>query len=103
MKTYKIEYDMPAKNDLRNISKYISETLKAAEHAKRTYESIRTQILTLKKSPERYRIIDIEPYAYRSIRKMPVGNYIVFYIIKEDKEVHILRILHSRRDWVTLL
>jgi len=38
------------------------------------------------------------------VRKLFVENYIVFYIVDEDKrEVHILRILYNRREWQTLL
>ena len=103
MKIYEVVIDDPAEDDLRNISNYIAQTLNQPIYAKRIYKSIRTQISTLKKCPERCQIIDIEPYRSRKVRLMTVENYNIFYLLHTDKKVHVTRIMHGKRDWMKLL
>ena len=38
----------------------------------------------------------------RGYRLLPIDNYIVFYIPKDEK-VHVIRIMYGRRDWETIL
>ena len=103
LKTYKIQYQPAAEKDLNNVLEYFSEILDETAYANRICNFIRMQILTLKKMPARFAIIDIEPYKHLEIRLMTVRNYNVFYTIHEDSEVHIVRIFHEKRDWMKLL
>jgi len=41
------------------------------------------------------------PATHRSLRKRPVGAYVIFYRITD--RVEIVRVLHSARDWLSLL
>lgn len=42
-------------------------------------------------------IMDSEPERSNGIRKMPVDNYLVFYVIKEDRVI-VTNILYSGSD-----
>ena len=36
--------------------------------------------------------------------KMPLKNYIIFYTVDDtEKEVHVLRVIHSSREWQNLI
>jgi len=101
---YEVIIELPAQRDLHAILRYIRDILKEPDIAKRIYTSIKEQILTLKQLPLRHNIVQEQSYSVMGVRKLFVENYIVFYIVDEDKrEVHILRILYNRREWQTLL
>ena len=104
MKTYKIQIERAAEQDLYKIFSYISDTLLAPDAAKRIYLSIRQEIESLTFMAERYALIQEEPYRSAGIRKLLVENYLIFYGIDHDtNSVHILRVLYSRREWKHLL
>ncbi len=49
--------------------------------------------------PERYSLVDWEPWKSRNTHKVPVDNFVVFYIVEEEaNKVTIIRILYSGRD-----
>ncbi len=104
MTKYKILIEETAEKDLLGILSYISDTLHEPDIAKKLYISIKTEILSLKQLPFRYAVVSEEPYGSIGVRKIPVKNYTVFYIINdEDKTIHIFRILYNRREWQYLL
>jgi plasmid stabilization system protein ParE len=101
---YKVIIEHPAQKDLQGLLRYISDTLKEPVIARRVYTLIREQILTLNKMPFRNNIVQEQPYATMEVHKLLVENYIMFYIINEEKcEVHILHILYNRREWQNIL
>lgn len=104
MTKYKVIIELSAQRDLQSLLRYITDTLKEPVIAKRTYTSIKEQILTLNQMPLRNNIVQEQSYAAMGVRKLVVENYIAFYIIDEEKrEVHILRILYNRREWQNIL
>lgn len=49
--------------------------------------------------PERYASVDWEPWASMGIRKVPVDNYLVFYLVDPtERLVSIVRIIYCGRD-----
>ena len=101
---FNVIIESSAEKDLYGILTYISETLLEPAVAKRIYLSIKEQILSLSSMPLRYALIDEEPYRSMGIRKIPVENYIAFYIVDEShKTVHVFRILYNRREWHNLI
>ena len=101
---YKIIVEETAEKDLLGILSYISETLHDPNVANKLYNSIKTEILSLKELPFRYAVVSEEPYGSMGVRKIPIKNYTVFYIIDDgSKTVHIFRILYNRREWQYLL
>ncbi len=104
MADYKVVIGESAEKDLISIFSYICDTLLEPATAKRIFLSIKERILSLSKMPERHQIVLEEPYASLGIRKLPVENYTVFYLVnKASHEVHVIRILYNRREWQNLL
>ena len=101
---YKVIIEDPAISDLRGIHLYISETLKEPIAAQRIYLTIKSKIKTLDKNPLRCKVVDDEPYRSKGLRPLYIGNYTAFFVADEsNKRVHVLRILHNRRQWQNFL
>jgi len=99
MKTYKIKITRQAREQLKAIRKYISEILMAPEAAKNTMESIKREIKTLDKMPERIKLTDEEPWRSNGIHQMHVRNYYVYFFIDEDnKRVQVTAVIFVSRD-----
>ena len=95
--TYQIEYSVEALEDLRGIFAYIAYELLVPENARGQVERIQKTIRSLDFMPERYALVDWEPWKSRNMHKISVDNFIVFYIVNEDTEkVTIVRILVTK-------
>lgn len=104
MADFKVIIGEAAEKDLISIFSYISDTLLEPTTAKRIFQSIRERMFSLSQMPERHQIILEGPYDMLGIRKLPVENYTVFYLVNEAaREVHIIRILYNRREWQNLI
>ena len=104
MAEYKIEIAARAKRDMREVYEYISGNLKEPNAADRLLDKIETKIISLKSMPLRHAIERDEQLKLRNLRKLIVGNYLVFYTVNEKAEtVFIVRVLYARRDWMNLL
>ncbi len=81
-------------SDLDGIWYYVASESSAGV-ADRLIDSITEQFLLLAKYPHvgRRRDDDLRP----SLRSFPVGNYVIFYRVR-DADVVILRVLHGSRD-----
>ena len=54
--------------------------------------------------PARQPLVRDAYLASRGIRMLPADGYLIFYTIQEEtKTVHILRIVHGKREWNALL
>lgn len=104
MSRYCIEITEPAENDLNDIAIYIAKELLEPSIAKKIVNKIGEAIFTLDELPLRFTLVADERLASQGIRKIIIDNYIVFYIVEEDRKiVTVLRILYGKRDWVSLL
>ena len=104
LEKYKIIFEPRVVSDLKDIVKYIADTLKEPEIAERIYTSIKERIFSLETMPYRHKLVNDEPFHKIEIRILPVENYSVFYFVEEKtKIVHIFRILYNRREWKYLL
>lgn len=89
-------------DDLREIKAYISDDLCNEISATDTVKMILENIRQLEAFPQcgatLSSIIDIEiPYRY-----LVCGNYIAFYKV-ENNEVHVIRVLYGRRNFMKIL
>ena len=92
-------YTHRARQDLRDLYDYIALTLLSPEAARRTADSILYAVRALSSLPERHPLYHDEPWHSRSVRYVPVKNYLVFYTADTDTEtVTVLRILYAGRD-----
>ncbi len=104
MEKYEIRIVDAAEQDLNQIFGYIADTLHEPEAAARLLISFREAIDSLRQLPFRQRPLHEEPYTTLGVRRLFVGNYIVFYsAIEDDTTIQILRVLYKRREWQALL
>ena len=96
---YQIFYTDLARQDLKNIHRYISESLVEPEIAAKLTNKIMKEIRSLDEMPQRYKLYKDEPWHSRGLRTLPVNNYIIFYLADEEKAVvTVIRIIYGGRD-----
>lgn len=96
---YQIFYTDLARQDLKNIYKYITESLVEPEIAVKLIHKIIEEIRSLDELPQRYKLYENEPWHSRGLRTLPVNNYLIFYLSDEEKAVvTVIRIIYGGRD-----
>ena len=101
---YTIKMTPKASEDLDNIYRYISEELFAASSAANILKKIEKGIMGLKKFPFSCNYVADEYLRNKGYRKLIVDNYIVFYLVEEEKEqVIIMRVLYGKQKYENLL
>ena len=98
----KINFTPDALDDIKKIKVYITDELCGEQSAINMIEKIMKRIRQLADFPEvgasLSSIISIEvPYRF-----LVCGNYTVFYKVEGD-EVHIIRVLYGRRNFMQIL
>lgn len=102
---YEILIADAAQKDLDDIFTYINEKFLAPQAASNTLNNIKLTILKVAEVPEIG--IDVSKRLNRqfqeseTLRMIPAGNYLVFYIIS-GQEVFVLRVLYQRRNWLEI-
>ena len=87
-----------AKRDLVNIYEYIAYVLKSKASADKQIRKLETAISNLDIFPERFKRYESENNLQTEFRIMPVNNFNVYYIVKNDsREVAIIRIIYKKR------
>lgn len=102
MERYRVQLSEGAEQDLLEISDHIAIKLQSPFNAKKQIQRLMVEILSLDTLPERYSVIDTEPWQTRGLRHMPVDNYTVFYIVR-DKQVIVTDVLYSASDLLARL
>lgn len=98
MDNYKVKITEQAEVQLREILLYISNTLKEPDIAINLFNELQKSILSLDVMPKRIALIDEEPLRSYGIHKMPVKNFLVYFLVNEDlKEVHITAVIYGKR------
>ncbi|MCX7843064.1 MAG: type II toxin-antitoxin system RelE/ParE family toxin [Clostridia bacterium] len=93
-----------AEADLNEIADYISYELKEPTTALKQLARIQEAMATLEELPERHSLVQDKYLAAKGIRKLPIDNYLLFYTVnKSANTVNIVRVLHGRRDWESIL
>lgn len=96
---YKVSYSPAAQDDIRAIYTYIAFELQAEQTAQGQVNRIREAVRKLDTMPERHEIVDWEPWSSMKMRKLPVDNYIVFYLTdSDDRTVTVIRVFYGGRD-----
>ena len=98
----KINFTPDALEDMKEIKAYITDELFSEQSAIKTIENIMKRIRQLADFPEigapLSSIISLEvPYCF-----LVCGNYTAFYKVEGD-EVHIIRVLYGRRNFMQIL
>ena len=101
---YTVNMTPKAADDLDNIYRYISEELFATSAATNILERIEKEIMRLKEFPFSCNYLADEYLRNKGYRKLIVDNYIVFYLIVEEREqVIIMRVLYGKQKYEDLL
>ena len=83
---------------------YISKELLVPETARAWSDYLEKQISELGTMPERFPIIEDEPWKSRGYRKMPLKNFIVYYYVDEERRaVWVTAVVYGRRDQLNAL
>lgn len=83
---------------------YISKELMVPETARAWSDYLEKQISGLDTMPERFSIVEDEPWKSRGYRKMPVKNFLVYYYVDEEiKTVWVTAVVYGRRDQLNAL
>ena len=97
--SFSVIYSPEAVNDLREIYTYIAYKLLVPKTAEGQINRIRDIIRSLDFMPLRYPIVDWEPWKSIEMHKLPIDNFIVFYIVSNEKHlVTIVIILYGGSD-----
>lgn len=94
---YRLKYLPLALNDLREITDYIANTLKAPKAAMNLLDTLDDSISRIEQFPYSCRLYQPIKGLEAEYRLLPVKNYAVFYVIKEQV-VEIHRIVYAKRD-----
>lgn len=78
---YRVRYSPAAREDLKGIYGYIAYVLKEGGTAAKQTDRIRKGIRSLDTMPERHRAVEWEPWASLGMRRMPVDNYVIYYLV----------------------
>lgn len=98
-KEYKVVYAPIAKDDLRAIYRYIALELVEPAVAKNQVNRIRAAIRNLGTFPKKHTAVEWEPWASMNMRKLPIDNYVVYYLVSDEhQQVTIVRVFYGGRD-----
>lgn len=101
---YEITYLPVAKQDITDIILYISGRLKAPKAAMDLLDAFDHLISLLKEFPYAHKLYRPVRALEEEYRMLPVKNYAVFYVIREqEKVVEIHRVIYARMDLTKLI
>lgn len=97
--TYRVTISAQAEADLRGIYEYIAFKLRSTINAAGQLDRLERAISGLDTMPERYAAYGKGKWTERGLRRMPVDNYLVYYIPDKDTmTVNVIRVLYGGMD-----
>lgn len=99
---YRLKYLPLALNDLRDITDYITNTLKAPKAALDLLDTFDESISRLEQYPYSCKVYQPIKDTETEYRFLPVKNYFVFYVVNEGTvEVH--RVIYAKMDLTKII
>lgn len=96
---YDVKITKQAKEQMAQIVDYISDELFAPEAAINLLDKLEKSIMAITEFPERYQLIDEEPWRSEGVRKIVVNNFLVYYWINtQERKVHVTAVIYTKRD-----
>lgn len=103
-KLYDVIITPDAENDLWNIKDYITYKLLEPETANEYVQELKSGILSLDNMPEKFSLVEFEPWRSRGMRHFNVKNFVVYYYVRNDlSSVYIANVIYKKRDQLTAL
>lgn len=100
MKKYIVELSETANQDLNNIISYLRYTLSGDIIADKYKILFKQALIDLEDVAGSMPALSKELTGHKDIRKINVRNYIIFYIVDEEKsKAFVVRIGHAFMDW----
>ena len=101
---YEVKITTQAREQMAEIVDYISHELYAPDAAKNLLDKMESSIMALSEFPERYQLIDEEPWRTEGIRKIVVKNFLVYYWIDNaEKKVQVTAVIYEKRNQIEQL
>ena len=96
---YSADFSEQAADNLSDITRYISDELYNPQAANRFYNEVANKLILLREQPYMFPLYHDEELSAKGIRSIVIGNFIMFFVIDDEKKVvSIVRILYGRRD-----
>ena len=97
--TYRLRISAQADADLHGIYEHIAFRLRSVINAAGQLDRLEKAIMKLDTMPERYPLYGTGKWAKRGLRKMPVDNYLIFYVPDNaTRTVHVIRVMYGGMD-----
>ena len=101
---YEVKLTPQAIGQIEETVQYISKILLTPETAQKWVDTLQREIRKLDSMPLRYPLTEEEPWRTKGIRKMPVKNFLVYYLVDEEKKtVWVTAVIYGRRDQIAAL
>ncbi len=101
---YQITLTPQAIEQIHQTMLYIAQTLQEPQSANSWEDLLYQEISDLNFMPSRYPLTEEEPWRTYGIHKMPVKNFLVYYLIdEENKNVSVTAVIYGRRDQLAAL
>ena len=99
MKKWNVTVTPEFGDDIRGIHSCISNTLLEPTIAKNLIDRLLKAVGELSELPLRYPVYEKDPWQTRGLRKMSIGNYVVFYLTNEETStVIVLHVFYGGRN-----
>jgi len=93
-----------AEEDIISAIEYVANILGVPRAANNLLDEIEKKEKILEKTPGIYPFVSDEYLAKKGVKFAKIKNYMLFYIINEEKKtVNVIRFLYGRRDWQNIL
>jgi toxin ParE1/3/4 len=104
MERYNVTLALAAKEDIRDLLRYISNKLASPQSAMELLDKIEKVLESLTENPARFPLVRDERLAALGFRWLSITNYTIFFIIDERAErVDVARVLYAKRNWARIL
>ena len=101
---YEVKLTPQAFGQIEETVQYISKILLEPEIARKWADTLQSEIKKLDSMPSRYPLTEEEPWHTKGIRRMPVKNFLVYYLVDEEKKaVWVTAVIYGRRDQISAL
>lgn len=97
MKQYEVKITKVAYSHMREIISYVSSELFSPIAADRLLDKFHGAINGLSDMPERFSLVDEEPWRTEGIRRIVVSNFLIYFRIDKSKsEVQVIGVIYGR-------
>lgn len=99
MKQYTVMLTKQASHQILEYVSYIQNELLNPQAARKLVKDLREAVAGLDTMPQRYPLLEEEPWRSQSIRKMVVRGYLIYFWTEEQTTtVHVVAVIYGRRD-----